>query len=27
LIPYVPQFVSNVDLQNQTIDVMWDPGF
>ena len=27
LIPYVPQFVSNVDLQNQTIDVIWDPGF
>lgn len=27
LIPYVPQFVSNIDLHNQTIDVLWDPGF
>jgi len=27
LIPYAEQFVSNIDLQTQTIDVIWDPAF
>jgi 16S rRNA processing protein RimM len=27
LIPYAEQFVTNIDLQTQTIDVIWDPEF
>ena len=27
LIPYVKQYVTNVDLESQKIDVVWDPDF
>ena len=27
LIPYAKQYVTNIDLESQKIDVIWDPDF